>query len=87
MANRPHPNEKAHLRPRRTEKARTWWEKNKTKTLAEMQVDMLDWAIAAEAKNPDQVSDAERTYLAGLRTKIATSGKAESASPPRQSKE
>jgi hypothetical protein len=67
--------------------ARAWWEKNKTKTLAQMQVDMLDWAIAAEAKNPDQVSDAERTYLAGLRTKIATSGKAERSIPPRQAKE
>jgi hypothetical protein len=67
--------------------ARTWWEKNKKKTLAEMQVDVLDWTIAEEAKISEKISDAERAYLTDLRKRIATTGKAKRTYPPIQSKE
>jgi hypothetical protein len=57
------------------EKARQWWEKNKGKRLQEIQLEVLDWIIAEEAKQPKEVSDLERQELQTTRRKLASSEK------------
>jgi len=55
--------------------ARKWWEENKDKTLAQMQLEVLDWVIAEEAKRPGDFTDAERRELQDLRKKLEKGGK------------
>jgi hypothetical protein len=55
--------------------ARQWWEKNKDKTLSQMQLEVLDWLIGEEAKRPRNFSDAERRELQALRKKLVQGGK------------
>jgi hypothetical protein len=55
--------------------ARKWWEKNKDKTLYQMQLEALDWVIAEEAKRPRDFTDEERRHLQRLRKKLVKSGK------------
>jgi hypothetical protein len=50
--------------------ARQWWGKNKHKTLYQMQLDVLDWVIAEEAKRPRDFKDAERKKVQELRKKL-----------------
>jgi hypothetical protein len=54
---------------------REWWEKNKTKTLYQMQMEALDWVIAEEAKRPGDFTDEERKALQTIRKKLVDSGK------------
>jgi hypothetical protein len=51
--------------------ARRWWKKHKDQTLAEMQLEVLDWVIAEEAKRRRDFTDGERQYLEDLRGKLA----------------
>jgi len=55
--------------------ARKWWEKNKEKTLYQLQLENLDWVIAEEAKRPREFEDKERTYLQEIRKELVKSGK------------
>jgi hypothetical protein len=55
--------------------AKAWWEKNKHRTLYEMQRQALDWVIAEEAKRPEDFKDEERRYLQKLRKELIKSGK------------
>ena len=57
------------------EKARQWWDKNKGKRLQEIQLEVLDWVIAEEAKQPKEVSDMECQELQKIRQKLVTGGK------------
>ena len=47
-----------------------WWGKNKDKTLSQMQLEVLDWVIAEEAKRPGDFTDEERRVLQALRKKL-----------------
>jgi hypothetical protein len=55
--------------------AKRWWQKNKDKTLHQMQLAALDWVIAAEAKRPRDFRDEERKKLQSLRKKLMGGGK------------
>jgi hypothetical protein len=55
--------------------ARHWWEKNKDKTLSQMQLEVLDWVIAEEAKRLADFADEERRELQDLRQKLVQGGK------------
>ena len=57
------------------EAAKQWWEKRKEKRLDEMQLEVLDWVIAEEAKHARKFSDKERQYLKKVRQTLSTSGK------------
>jgi hypothetical protein len=57
------------------EAAKRWWEKNKHKTLSQMQLEALDWVIAEEAKNPRKFKDEERKVLQQLRKKLVQGDK------------
>jgi hypothetical protein len=57
------------------EQARQWWEKNKGKGLYDIQLEVLDWIIAEEAKQPGKVSDMERKELQEIRRKLVSGGK------------
>lgn len=52
------------------QEARAWWEKNKQKTLFEMQLEVLDWVIAEEAKRPGDYSDVERQFVRDIRAEL-----------------
>lgn len=58
----------AHLRNQR--EAREWWEKHKTKTMFEIQLEVLDWVIAEEAKRPADYSDEEREFVKMIREEL-----------------
>jgi hypothetical protein len=55
--------------------ARQWWKKHKDKTLRQMQLEVLDWVIAGEAKRPRDFTDAERRELQNLRKELVKGGK------------
>jgi hypothetical protein len=55
--------------------ARRWWEEHKDKSLYQMQLEVLDWVIAEEAKQTDNYTDAERRELQTLRKKLVKGGK------------
>jgi hypothetical protein len=55
--------------------AKEWWEKNKDKSLYQMQLDVLDWIIVEEAKRPRDFTDKEKQYLEKLRKDLVKSGK------------
>jgi hypothetical protein len=57
------------------ESARQWWQKNKNKTLYQMQLEALDWVIAEEAKRPGDFKDEERKHLQQLRKKLVQGDK------------
>jgi hypothetical protein len=57
------------------ESAKRWWENNKRKTLAQMQLEALDWVIAEEAKRPGKFKDEERKHLQQLRQKLVQGDK------------
>jgi hypothetical protein len=57
------------------EAAKAWWEKNKGKTLYQMQVEVVDWVIAEEAKRPGDFIEEEKQYLQKTREKLVDSGK------------
>jgi hypothetical protein len=61
------------LKSQEAEKA--WWEKNKEKTLCQMQLEALSWVIAEEAKRPGDFTDEEKQYLQKLRKKLVEGGK------------
>jgi hypothetical protein len=50
--------------------ARMWWQKNKDRSLQQMQLEALDWVIAEEAKRPRDFTDAERKELQQIRKKL-----------------
>ncbi len=55
--------------------AKAWWEKNKGKTLYQMQLEALDWVIAEEAKRPGDFSAKEQEGLQKIRKDLVKSGK------------
>jgi hypothetical protein len=55
--------------------ARQWWEKKKDKTLSQIQLEVLDWVIAAESKRRGDSTKQERRYLWDLRKKLVKGGK------------
>jgi hypothetical protein len=57
------------------EAARQWWEKNKDKSLYQMQLEILDWVIAEEAKRPADFTDKEKQGVHEIRQKLVKSGK------------
>jgi hypothetical protein len=65
------------LRPRYTNRflhnpkaAEAWWETHKHLSIHDMQLEVLQWVIAEEAKMPDDYSSPEREYLNVLLTKL-----------------
>jgi hypothetical protein len=50
--------------------ARKWWEKNKDKTLVQMQLEVVDWIIAEEGKDAHKYTEKEREYLKQARRKL-----------------
>jgi hypothetical protein len=52
------------------EQAREWCNKNKHRTLREMQLEVLDWIIAEEAKRPQDFTDEERQTLQKYRNQL-----------------
>jgi hypothetical protein len=56
--------------------ARQWWEGHKAQTLLQMQLEVLDWAIAEEAKRRNEFTGAERRELHDLRKELVKGGKA-----------
>ncbi len=57
------------------EAAKAWWEKNKHKTLYQMQLEALDWVIAEEAKRPGDFTAKEKEVLQKIRKDLVKSGK------------
>jgi len=55
--------------------ARQWWEKHKDKTLSQIQLEVLDWVMAAESKRRRDFTKQERRYLRDLRKKLVKGGK------------
>jgi hypothetical protein len=55
--------------------ARQWWEKHKDKTLSQMQLEVLDWVIAEEAKRRGDFTDEERRELQNFRKELLKGGK------------
>ena len=53
------------------EAAKKWIEKNKHKSLRDMQLEVLDWVISEEAKRAADYTDEERKALKGLRNRLA----------------
>jgi hypothetical protein len=53
--------------------AKKWCEERKRKTLAEIQLEVLDWAIAEEGKDTKMYSAEERNRLQELRKKLVAS--------------
>jgi hypothetical protein len=60
---------------RTQELARQWWKKNKHKALYRMQLDVLDWVMAEEAKRPQDFKEAERKQLQQIRKNLVQGGK------------
>jgi hypothetical protein len=50
--------------------AKAWWEKNKHKSIIQMQLDVLDWVIAEEAKRPNDSSAEERRFVRNIRAEL-----------------
>jgi hypothetical protein len=57
------------------EAAKAWWEKNKEKTLYQIQLEALDWVIAEETKRPGDFTDKEKQSLQKLRKRLVEGGK------------
>lgn len=55
--------------------AKRWWQTNKDKSLLAMQVMVVDWIIAEEAKKPSDFTDGDRAYLAKFRADLIESHK------------
>lgn len=55
--------------------AMKWFEKNKHKPLFDLQLEVVDWVIAGEAKRPRDFTDAEREELQQIRRKLVESKK------------
>ena len=51
-----------------------WWEKNKGRTLYQIQLEALDWVIAEEAKRPRDFKDEEGEFLRKTRKELVKSG-------------
>jgi hypothetical protein len=54
--------------------AQRWWNKHKDKTLQQMQLEVLDWIIAEEAKNQRKYSN-DKDHLQQVRNTLATGEK------------
>ncbi len=52
-----------HIGLRNKEVATTWWERNKDRTLAEIQIVVTEWTIEEEEKSPEGYTDDERQFL------------------------
>lgn len=52
-----------------------WWNKNKDKTLQEIQLEILNWMVVKEALARKDFSEAERRYLLDKRQKLVENGK------------
>jgi hypothetical protein len=50
--------------------AKNWLEKRKDKPLGQLQLEVLDWVIAEEAKQPSKYSDEERSHLREIRKNL-----------------
>ena len=50
--------------------AKAWWEQNKQKTLNQMQLEVLDWVIAEEAKRRGDFTDKEKQSLQEIRKEL-----------------
>ena len=59
--------------------AAKWWAARQHKTLLELQIEVIEWTIAEEAKNPDRYSEKDRAYLNGFLEKAR---KADRPLPP-----
>ncbi len=55
--------------------AKKWYEKHKDKSLVEIQLEVLDWVIAEEAKNSEQYPEKEREFLQKTRKDLVESKK------------
>jgi hypothetical protein len=66
----PRPCYAAHINLRNPASAKVWWEARKSKSLRELQIEALQWAIAEEAKTPERYSDKERTKLQRVLAKL-----------------
>lgn len=62
----------SHLKSKK--EALKWWEGHKDKSLYQIQLEVLDWVIAEEAKKPKDYSDEERDFLAGVRAELVRRG-------------
>jgi hypothetical protein len=64
-------------RPRYTDRllhnpraAKAWWETHKQLSIHDLQLEILQWVIAEEAKMPEKYSSSEREYLNALLTNL-----------------
>src|SRR5262249_32216573 len=72
----PHrPDYMAHYKLRDPKSAKVWWEERKTKSLMELQTEVLVWIIAEEAKQPELYTSEEQFYLNSVLEKLHTSKK------------
>lgn len=55
---------------RKSADATAWWETRKSRSLRELQIEVLEWTLAEEAKTPARYSEEEREYLDGLLGKL-----------------
>jgi hypothetical protein len=56
--------------------ARAWWQNNKEKSLRELQLLVVEWIIAEEAKSAANFSEKEHATLKKIRDRLANGNKA-----------
>jgi len=54
--------------------AEKWWQERKTKTMRELQIEVLEWVIGEERRNPKKYSNEELSYLDDVLAKLRKSG-------------
>ena len=50
--------------------AKSWWETHKHKSVHDLQIEVVQWILAEEAKTPGEYSPAERMYLEAILKKL-----------------
>ncbi|MGN6546807.1 MAG: hypothetical protein ACTHK7_17255 [Aureliella sp.] len=61
-ATRPH--YATHFKLKDPAAARAWWEPRKGKTMRELQIEVLEWIVSEETKEPAKYGESERRWLA-----------------------
>lgn len=55
-------------------KAAAWWEKNKHKSLYQVQLEVVEWVILEESKQPTKYSEQEKKHLQEIRKELVEGG-------------
>jgi hypothetical protein len=64
-----------HFELRYAQEFRDWFAARRAKSLRELQLEVLEWTVAEEARNPSGYTEQERKYLSDLLAKMKENGR------------